>query len=98
MFVTGLRLGGKLRGSVDNYWQNYLLEVTFSKVNLDRSLPKFLGGLALGMVANKVSSVQVVLIFCFGRGCCLKTRRGGDFARVVVLVPRLMFLDLTLVK
>ena len=34
MFVTGLRLGGKLRGSVDNYWQNYLLEVTLSKVGL----------------------------------------------------------------
>ena len=53
MLVAGLRLGGKLRGSVDNYWQNYLLAVTISKVDLERSLPRFLGGLALGMVINK---------------------------------------------
>lgn len=47
------------------------------------------------------SRVYVVVNFCFGREYCLHvmTRRGGDAARVVVLVPRLIFfLDLALVS
>lgn len=53
MFVTRFRSSGKLRGSVNNCWYNDPLERGLSEVDLDECLPRFLGRLALGIVAEK---------------------------------------------
>ena len=53
MFIAGLRLSGKLRGSIDNYSCTGQLEGRMSKVDLYKTLPRFLGGLTLGIVARK---------------------------------------------
>ena len=55
MFVIGLRFCRELCGSVDNYLHKDLLERALLKVNPEKPLPRFLGVLALGIVASKES-------------------------------------------